>query len=259
MNPRFKEFLKPLALKILNLGLDLRKIYSFKHYLRYRKEKKEWIAQGGKIDKSYVILSDYDDSAGTAKGHYFHQDLLIAKLIYDHKPKKHVDVGSRIDGFVAHVASFREIEVLDIRKLEKSEHKNIKFIQADVMKPVSEITTDSLSCLHVIEHFGLGRYNDKLDVDGHNKGIENLMQMLEKNGRLYISFPVSKKDEVHFNAHRILGVNTIFDHPGIKSCMQLLRFDFVDDNGKLHLNINLNDISKDTKYGCGIYTFLKIK
>lgn len=254
-----KKFLKPLGLKILNLGLDLRKIYSFKHYLRYRKEKKEWIRLGGKIDKSFVILSDYDDSAGTAKGHYFHQDLLIAKFIYDHKPKRHIDVGSRVDGFVAHVASFREIEILDIRKLEKSEHENIKFIQADLMKLVNDMSTDSLSCLHVVEHLGLGRYNDTLDVEGHNKGITNLIQMLDKNGRLYISFPVSKKDEVHFNAHRIFGVNTIFDHAGIKSCMQLLRFDFVDDNGKLHLNINSNDIPKDTKYGCGIYTFFKIK
>ena len=59
MNPRFKEFLKPLALKILNLGLDLRKIYSFKHYLRYRKEKNNGLPKVVKLIKvmlSYQIM-----------------------------------------------------------------------------------------------------------------------------------------------------------------------------------------------------------
>ena len=46
-------------------------------------------------------------------------------MIYNSKPKRHIDVGSRVDGFVAHVASFREIEVFDVRPLEKSIHQNI--------------------------------------------------------------------------------------------------------------------------------------
>ena len=61
-----------------------------------------------------MLLQDYSDNAGQNKGHYFHQDLLVAKMIYDTKPRRHIDIGSRLDGFVAHVASFREIEVFDI-------------------------------------------------------------------------------------------------------------------------------------------------
>lgn len=259
MSQKFKKFLKPLALKILDFGLDLRKIYALKNYYRYKRERKVYLSQGGKIDKNHMILSDYEDSAGTARGHYFHQDLLIAKLIHDHKPNKHIDVGSRVDGFVAHVASFREIEVLDIRNLEKSEHENIKFIQADLMSKLDDITTDSLSCLHVIEHFGLGRYNDKIDVEGHTKGITNLVGIVKKNGRLYISFPIGNKDETHFNANRIFHVNSIFSHPDIKKSMKLLRFDFVDDFGKLHQKVNLEDVPKQLKFGCGIYTFEKIR
>jgi len=64
-------------------------------------------------------LDDRFDQSGTASGHYFHQDLLVASRIFINNPEKHVDIGSRIDGFVAHVASFREIEVFDIRSLEK--------------------------------------------------------------------------------------------------------------------------------------------
>lgn len=259
MNQKLKTFLKPLALKILDLGLDLRKIWALKNFFRYKREKKTFIKLGGEINKNHMILSDYDDTAGTARGHYFHQDLLIAKLIHDHKPNRHIDVGSRVDGFVAHVASFREIEILDIRNLEKSEHENIKFVQADLMEPQDKISTDSLSCLHVIEHFGLGRYNDKIDVEGHTKGITNLVGMVKKNGRLYISFPIGRKDKTYFNANRIFHVNTIFNHPDIKSSMKLLRFDFVDDFGKLYQNTNIEYVPKKIKYGCGIYTFEKIK
>lgn len=221
------------------------------------KQRLEWLKQGGKINHIYMILSDYSDSAGNAKGHYFHQDLLVAKLIYDNKPKRHVDIASRVDGFVAHVAVFREIEVVDIRPLEKSEHDNIKFVQADLMNPQDLGKTDSLSCLHAIEHFGLGRYTDPIDVDGANKGIKNLVELVDKGGRLYISFPIGQKDEVHFNAHRIFHPETILNHPSIKEKMKLIRFDFVDDSGDLHTNANVADVDSDSKYSCGIYTFVK--
>ena len=61
-----------------------------------------------KINFLYPIINEFNDNSGTAKGHYFHQDLLVAQYIFKNKPKKHVDVGSRVDGFVAHVASFLE-------------------------------------------------------------------------------------------------------------------------------------------------------
>ena len=82
--------------------------------------------------------------------------------------------------------------------------------------------------------------------------------MVSNGGRLYISFPIGQKDEVHFNAHRIFKVNTILEHPSIKQCMRLIRFDYIDDDGDLHLNIKINDIKSGLKFGCGIYTFKKI-
>ena len=240
------------------LGINSRKILSLKYYLRYRKNRREWISKGGKVTQNYMILSDYDDKAGNVKGHYFHQDLLVAKLIYEDRPNRHIDIGSRIDGFVAHVASFREIEVADVRPLEDFAHKNIKFIQADLMNPHDFGETDSISCLHAIEHFGLGRYTDPIDVDGHNKGITNLVSLVKENGRMYISFPIGKNDEVHFNAHRIFHPATILKHPSIEKSMRLIRFDFVDDNGDLHLSKSIEDVNLDTHYGCGIYTFEKV-
>jgi len=258
MKSKLKRSLKNLALVLLNLGFDPRKLSSYKVIPRYRKDKKEWLKQGGEITSSHMILFDYSDTSGNIKGHYFHQDLLIAKLIYEKKPKRHVDIASRIDGFVAHVASFREIEVVDVRLLPKSEHQNIKFKQADLMNPADLGETDSISCLHAIEHFGLGRYTDPIDIDGHNKGITNLVNLVSYGGRLYISFPIGEKDEVHFNAHRVFNPNTIFQHPSIKKYMKLVRFDYVDDDGDLHLNSNVSDVKPEIKFGCGIYTFKKV-
>src|ERR1035437_8621698 len=85
------------------------------------------------IEDNFPCLEERNDTSGTANGPYFHQDLFVAKQIYLNKPIKHVDIGSRIDGFIAHVAVFREIELLDIRKLQ-SKVKNIVFKQVDLMK-----------------------------------------------------------------------------------------------------------------------------
>ncbi len=253
------KFLKKIIVRNLNfIGINIKALKALKNYFRFRRDRKEWLRQGGKITRNFMQLQDYSDNAGQNKGHYFHQDLLVAKMIYDHKPRRHIDIGSRLDGFVAHVASFREIEVIDIRPLEKSIHKNIKFLQADMMNPLNVAKTDSLSCLHAIEHFGLGRFSDPIDINGHTKGISNLIAMLEENGILYISFPIAKSDEIYFNAHRVFHPKSILKNQIIKSKMQLVSFDYVDEMGDLHLNSNLDRVSRSIVFGCGIYTFKKL-
>jgi hypothetical protein len=180
--------------------------------------------------------------------------LLVARLIHDHNPKRHIDIASRVDGFVAHVASYREIEVVDVRPLQKSEHDNIIFRQADLMNPQDLGQTDSLSCLHAIEHFGLGRYTDPMDINFYIKGLTSFVS---KAGRLYTSFPIGQADEVHFNAHRVFHVSSIFDQPSIQQHMTFKRFDYVNDSGDLHLDTSVTKVDKAIKYGCGIYTFEK--
>ena len=122
------------------------------------------------------------------RGHYFHQDLLVARGIYEADPRRHIDIGSRTDGFVAHVAVFRGIEILDIRQLS-SEVENVRFRRADLMELPADLVqcTDSLSSLHALEHFGLGRYGDPVDIEGHVKALGNMHHMLERKGTLYLS------------------------------------------------------------------------
>jgi SAM-dependent methyltransferase len=134
------------------------------------------------------------------RGHYFHQDLLIAREIYKNNPVKHIDIGSRIDGFVAHVAVFREIEIFDIR-LQENNVKNIIYRQADLMRIQDEMIEycDSVSSLHAIEHFGISRYGDPIDAKGHIKAIGNIFKILKPGGKFYFSVPIGKQ-RIEFNA-----------------------------------------------------------
>lgn len=218
-------------------------------------DRQQFVAAGGQIDLDRPMLEDLSDQAGAASGHYFHQDLLVATKINERNPEKHVDVGSRIDGFVAHVASFRDIEVFDIRPLAKTPHIRMKFIQGDLMAPngVPHDYCDSLSCLHALEHFGLGRYGDPIDPQGHIQGFKNLTKLLKPRGTLYISFPIGR-NEIQFNAHRIFSPTEILTWT--KDLFDLLEFHYVDDAGDLHLNANPNS-TPQLSYGCGIYIFQK--
>jgi len=214
---------------------------------------------GGVISHEHPILNDFEAPAADLAGHYFHQDLLVASFVCEKKPQRHIDIGSRVDGFVAHVASFREIEVIDIRELNLGAHQNIKFLRADLMNRNERLEqlTDSLSCLHAIEHFGLGRYGDEVDPIGHLKGFQNILRMLIPGGTLYISFPIGASNEVHFNAHRVFHPRDILTWPGAE-LLKLERFDFVDDSGGLQLRYDLAKSAPNLRYGCGIYTFRRV-
>jgi hypothetical protein len=148
-------------------------------------------------------LHDWYSEAGSTQNEYFLQDLMVARMIHEVNPLKHVDIGSRVDGFVAHVASYREVEVFDIRPIA-TKIPGIIFKQADFMSSVSGYDgyCDSLSCLHAIEHFGLGRYGDPINPKGYELGIANMSRILASGGILYLATPIGI-ERVEFNANRI--------------------------------------------------------
>lgn len=249
----------PVAFVLLALVFRRRQLRPYRHIVKYVFQYLLFQKLGGSITHSSPILREFDTQAGSASGHYFHQDLLVASQIYKASPARHIDIGSSIDGLVAHVASFRKIEVMDVRKLNDTGHENIVFYQADLMDPnnARQNITDSLSCLHAIEHFGLGRYGDPIDPDGHKKGFINLLRMLQPEGTLYISFPIGMANAVYFNAHRIFHPKDILSWTDPADMPDLIRFDYVDDEGNLHQNVDLMDEELDVRYGCGIYTLKK--
>jgi hypothetical protein len=213
-----------------------------------------------RFGKLYPCLDDKKADGGTATGHYFHQDLLVARRIHLNNPARHVDIGSRIDGLVAHVASFRPIVVMDIRHISSS-IPNIEFIQADLMLPPASSHVgqfDSMSCLHALEHFGLGRYGDPINYEGHLLGLNNMTALLRSGGKYYFSVPIGPQ-RIEFNAHRVFSIQYLID------CLSLNfgidDFSYVDDRGDLHEHAALvsPDVEKNfgCNYGCGIFEATK--
>ncbi len=249
----YKYYLKTLIGGSVPLG----SWFNLKNYFRFIQNSREWIKKGGKVNAWLPIMRDFNSTAGTVGGHYFHQDLLVASKVYIQNPLRHIDVGSRLDGFVAHLACFRVVEVFDVRDLPDSGHKNILFKKADMSRLGDSDVADSISCLHAIEHFGLGRYSDSVNPNGHIEGIENLIRMLKSKGSLYISLPISKKTLVHFNAHRVFHPHWILELDIVKAKLKLDEFSYVDDGGNLHINADPANVKDIPDYGCGIYHFFK--
>jgi hypothetical protein len=230
----------------------------FKDYLLFKKRSKGQTEL--RFGRLYPSLGDKYKPGGSLTDHYFYQDLIVAQRIMVNNPVKHIDIGSRIDGFVAHVASFREIEVFDIRPLN-FKIPNVKFIQTDFMNPdpVMINSTDSISCLHVIEHFGLGRYGDKIDPSGHLKGIESITKVLKPNGKFYFSSPIGPL-RVEFNAHRVFSISYLLEI--FKRDFKIDNFSYIDDKKVLHQNVNLDSenvqLNFGCNFGCGIFEMTKI-
>lgn len=207
--------------------------------------------------RNYPIFLDRNAESASL-GEYFWQDLLVAKEIIRQSPARHVDVGSRIDGFIAHLACVRRVEVFDIRPLT-SEIENVEFTQWDITEPNPTLngSADCVSCLHTLEHIGLGRYGDKLDPDGWMKGLKSLVDLIAPGGGLWLSVPIGVQ-RVEFNAHRVFNPATII-HAASELGVTLQRFFYLTDSGFIEsANIAEDALSLSTKnYGLGIFFFSK--
>lgn len=268
MNRQVKQFLKSILSVLHLLGIDPFKVFATLRGLPfYLADLRELKKQRLTSVKPFAFgafspyLHERFDESGCAEGAYFHQDLLVARRIFANSPAVHVDVGSRVDGFVAHVAAFRPIEVIDIRPLSNTV-TNIRFLQADLMSvidPKLENYCDSLSCLHALEHFGLGRYGDPVKYDGYLIGLDNLWKIVKPGGKFYFSVPIGPQ-RIEFNAHRVFSVAYLLELFAGK--FRVDHFSFVEDKGVLHEDVALSDEGLANEfgcfYGCGIFELTKL-
>ena len=205
----------PMLRSILrNAGIQPKRwLPALRGWSRYARDRSAFRSMADPADfpwgSELPMLGEWDESAASL-GAYFFQDQIAARWVYENKPARHVDIGSRIDGFVGNLAVFQEVEVIDIRPLPHT-LRNIRFRQLDLMREIPPEwvgSTDSLSCLHTIEHFGLGRYGDELDPVGYLKGLAQMKQIVSPGGRFLLSTPVGPQ-RVEFNAHRVFSPATV--------------------------------------------------
>jgi len=241
--------------RIINPIFDpVKLIKGFYGYLWYVRDLIKFMIMNKKIDIKiidlYPVLSEkvretYVDT------HYFYQQLWLFENVLENKPKKHVDVGStyQMSGYLSKIVptTFVDIRLIDVKL------KNLTVVNASLLHlPYKENSIESISCLSVIEHIGLGRYGDEIDPDGWKKACKELQRVLAKNGKLYLSVPIGKP-RVCFNAHRVFSpgaIVSIFDR------LKLKEFDVVDDEGNFIMCQNINDFDNQD-YACGLYLFEK--
>jgi SAM-dependent methyltransferase len=259
MVSRIHTYLKSFGINFKLLLNSFRGIPVFlKNYVAIKKQIKK--STDFKIRRIYPCLTDRFETAGEISLQYAYQDLFIAGKIFHRNPRNHVDIGSRIDGLVTHVAAFREIEVFDIRRFAVPMH-NIKFKQADLMNQNFNFVNycDSVSSLHAIEHFGLGRYGDKIDADGHIKGINNITKMLEPKGKFYFSVPIGPQ-RIEFDAHRVFSVRYLINL--FNKTFKIDSFSIINDDNIFYPEVMLEEDKIESNfncnYGCGIFELTKL-
>ena len=178
---------------------------------------------------------------------YYIQGTWCARKIFDNKPQSHVDIGSQAQ-MVGIISQFVPTTMVDIRPLTVS-LPELKFVKGDITNlPFKNESIESLSSICVIEHIGLGRYGDTLDPHGTEKSAKELVRVLAKNGRLYITVPIDKENKTYFNAHRAFTPSYIFS---LFAELTLTEEKYIYGN-------KLEDKYNPQKgFGTGLYAFIK--
>lgn len=210
------------------------------------------------IKEKYMwpVIKDKYAFAGSI-GNYFWQDLWAARLVVKTGIKQHFDIGSRLDGFIAHLlAADIDVTMIDVREFPgEVERLHTIVDDATSLRQIADESIESMSALCSLEHFGLGRYGDPVDPEACFKCFENIQRKLKKGGRLYISLPIGH-ERVEFNAHRVFYASTIV------KCFATLKLEEFSCacNGKIEYNVDIHRYDNDMhngEYRYGLFAFVK--
>jgi hypothetical protein len=219
-------------------------------YRRFQRVQKNSSRFGMKWKERYPILNERSSST-YFDPHYIYHPAWAARILAITDPALHIDISSSLS-FCTIVSAFVPVKFYDYRPV----NVNLTGLQAkhgDLMcLPFDDNSVESLSCMHVIEHIGLGRYGDALDPDGDLKAIAELKRVLAVNGTLLLVVPVGKP-KIRYNAHRIYSYGQIASY---FSDFQVKQFAMVNDSGEFSINARPGDADRQN-YGCGCWWFAK--
>jgi SAM-dependent methyltransferase len=228
-------------------------VYALREYPRFVAEWRQYARSAGaeklRLRDAYPCLLDRRPTT-PYDPHYFHQAVWATKRILAGAPQEHVDVGSDVN-FVGTLSASIPVVFVDLRPLP-IELENFRPIQGDLAGrlPFPSASQASISCLHVAEHVGLGRYGDDVAADGTKRACAELTRVLAPGGNLFFSLPVGVP-RVCFNAHRIHSPQQILDY---FASLELVEFSVVGDDYRFQSGADPQDAAR-LDYGCGLFWF----
>lgn len=244
----------PILKNLLEIARNIWGLPSFfSAYVKYKK----MAAQNGrfkiKFPNLYPCLSDKLANTPFDR-HYILHTAWASRKIAEINPKKHTDISSTIN-FCTTLSAFVPTEFYDYRPLQ-IKLSNLNTGKADLTNlPFRDGSIESLSCMHTVEHIGLGRYGDTIDPNGDIKAMNELTRVLAQGGHLLFVIPVGKP-KLMFNAHRIYSYRQILEH--FKD-LKLVEFTLIPENHtRGDLITNASEASANNEnYGCGCFHFQK--
>jgi hypothetical protein len=200
----------------------------------------------------FPFLNDNTSETGF-DAHYVLHTSWAARVLAKTKPKVHVSFGDSVY-FVGIASAFTSVIFCDIRK-SGLPFRDIKEESADLtsLPPSWTGTLQSISCMHVLEHVGLGRYGDTLDASGDRKSAAELARVLAPGGQLLMVVPLENPPRVCFNAHRLYSYSQVMD---LFPDLSLLEFTLITNEGQFFENADPS-LLQGRKYSCGCFRYTK--
>jgi hypothetical protein len=237
----------------LNIYKFFRKYYRYylfvNDYLKFKKQNNprksllKWSERLIKLDEK-TTDTKFDP-------HYLYHPAWAARIIAKTKPDIHIDISS-ILSFSTIISAFVPTKFYDYRPV-KLNLNNLETNYADLLKlPFPDNDLRSVSCMHTIEHIGLGRYGDPINSDGDIIAINELKRVLAPGGNLLVVVPIGMP-KIIFNAHRIYSYKNIIEY---FSPLTLKDFSLVTDEAQMIISASHKDADQQ-KYGCGCFWFTK--
>ncbi|WP_285059677.1 DUF268 domain-containing protein [Pedobacter ginsengisoli] len=224
-------------------------------YVQLRELEKETKKRFALVERDfYPCLNDNTAETGFDR-HYIYHPAWAARILKMTNPAKHIDISSTLH-FCSILSAFIPVDFYDYRPANLH-LDNFNSLAGDLMSlPFAPGSVESLSCMHTVEHVGLGRYGDPMDYDGDIKAIDELKRVLAPNGNLLFVVPLGAQGIICFNAHRIYTKNQVLD---LFADLELKEFALIPENEKDGgLIINPSEELLATQfYGCGCFWFTK--
>lgn len=201
----------------------------------------------------WPILNEDTPSTLFDEQYLYHINWALRKLS-TLSPTVHVDFSSSLN-FISACSIQNSVIFYDLRPVTLHLNNVVcKATDLSTFDPTIQ-PESSVSCMHVVEHIGLGRYGDRIDALGDLKAIDNLGKYVCSKGSLLFVVPIGLP-AIYFNAHRVYNPRDVVRY--FSNDFSLDEFYFIPANTK-DPPFSTKDLSiaDNFTYACGCFHFVK--